>query len=233
MSLLKDVQGQAMLDYYAGKEEIKLLIHTSYGEPEDMPVEVFFRELEDFTKLEKLALKNCKGEILDIGAAAGSFSMELEEKGKMVTALEISEACCQIMRERGITNVLEKDIWTYQEKKYDTLLLIMNGLGLAGTLSKLPSFLNQLKDLLLPGGQIICDSSDISYLYKDIAKPDNHYYGEIKYKYEYEGKQGEWFEWLYVDTDTLTTTCTELGMNVEVLCKNKYDQTLYKISIEQ
>jgi SAM-dependent methyltransferase len=232
MSLLKDVQGKAMLDYLEGKDDIKLLIHTSYGEPEDMPVEVFFRDVEDFTKLEKVALKNCRGEILDIGAASGSFSFELLEQGKNVTALEISPICCQIMHERGITNVLEKDVWTYHEKKYDTILLIMNGLGLAGTLSKLPAFLNHLKDLLLPGGQIICDSSDINYLYKDIPKPDIHYYGEIKYKYEYEGIEGEWFEWLYVDTDTLTSICNDLGMKLEVLCKTKQDQSLYKISSE-
>jgi SAM-dependent methyltransferase len=232
MSISKDVQGKAMLDYYSGIDDIKLLIHTSYGEPEDMPVEVFFRDLGDFTKLEKVALKNCRGEILDIGAGAGSFTLELQKKGKNVTVLEISPISCQIMRQRGITKVLEKDVWGYHEKKYDTLLLIMNGLGLAGTLSKLPAFLNLLKDLMLPGGQIICDSSDISYLYKDIAKPDSHYYGEIKFMYEYEGMKGDWFEWLYVDTDTLTTICTELDMNVEVLCKNKQDQFLYKITLK-
>lgn len=130
MSLIKDVQGMAMLDYFAGIDDINLLIHTSYGDPEDMPVEAFFRDLEDFTKLEGVALKNCRGEILDIGAAAGSFSLELQEKGLNVTALEISPLCCQIMRQRGITNVLELDVWIYKGKKFDTLLLIMNGIGL-------------------------------------------------------------------------------------------------------
>lgn len=57
-------------------------------------------------------------------------------------------------------------------------------------------------------------------------------YGEIKYKYEYEGMEGDWFEWLYIDKDTLTDTCSELGMNVEVLYKNKQDQFLYKITMK-
>lgn len=227
---IKDVQGWAMLDYFAGIDDIQLLLHTSYGLPEDMPVEVFFRDLEDFTQLEKIALENCKGAILDIGAAAGSFTLELQEKGLNVTALEISSACCQIMRQRGITQVLEADIWTYNEKKYDTLLLIMNGIGLAGTLLKLPDFLKRLKDLMQPGGQIICDSSDINYLYEDLPKPENHYYGEIKYKYEYEGMEGDWFEWLYIDKDTLTDICAEHGLKIEVLYKNKQDQFLYKIT---
>jgi hypothetical protein len=108
----------------------------------------------------------------------------------------------------------------------------MKGLGLAGTLSKLPAFLKHLKTLLLAGGQIICDSSDISYLYKDKLKPVDHYFGEIKYKYEYEGMEGDWFEWLYGDIDTLTIICTELDMKVQVLGRNKHDQSLYKISVQ-
>ncbi len=62
-----DIQGKALLDYFLGKEEVHLILHTSYGVVEEMPVEVFFRDRPDFSKLERLALRNCRGKVLDVG----------------------------------------------------------------------------------------------------------------------------------------------------------------------
>ena len=49
----------------------------------------------------------------------------------------------------------------------------MNGLGLAGKLDGLPYFFRHCEKLLNKDGQLILDSSDISYLYEDgLKKPD-------------------------------------------------------------
>lgn len=226
-----DVQGKALLDYFLGKEDVPLVLHTSYGDPEKMPVEVFFREEEDFTKLERFALRHCRGRVLDIGAGAGSFSVELQEKGFEVTAMEISPFCCQIMKQRGVKEVEEADFWNFSKGSYDTLLLMMNGIGLAAELSCLPGFLLKLKELLSPGGQIICDSSDISYLYAGAKKPVDRYFGEIRYCYEYEGDKGEWFGWLYADPALLSEVCRKVGMEMSVLYKNRKDQFLARIVV--
>lgn len=230
---VKDVQGKAMLDYFLGNDEVKLKLHTSYGDTERMPVEVFFREKEDFTKLEKLAVKHCRGEVLDVGAGAGSFCMALQEAGVKAYALEISSLCCQVMWQRGVDKIYEGDIWEFNESKFDTLLLMMNGLGLAGTLGDLPKFLTKLKELLLPGGQIICDSSDIGYMYDKDEKPKDRYYGEIDYCYEYEGEKGEWFSWLYVDADSLAACCEAVGLELEIIYKNRHDQYLARLSVKE
>ena len=233
MTEQNDIQGRALLDYFLGKEEVPLVLHTSYGPPEPMPVEVFFRDLEDFSRLEKLALQYCKGKVLDVGAGAGSFALELQEKGLSVTALEISSLSCEIMRQRGVERVEEGDLWHYDKENFDTLLIMMNGIGLAGTLSRLPDFLKKLKELLLPGGQIICDSSDISYLYKGGRKPKDRYFGEIDYCYEYEEEKGEPFPWLYVDRATFSKMCQLVGLQSEVLYKNRFDQYLARIKLKE
>lgn len=232
MTEQKDIQGRALLDRFLGKEEVPLILHTSYGPPEPMPVDVFFRGIDDFSKLEKLALRYCKGTVLDIGAGAGSFALELQEKGLSVTALEISPLSCKIMQQRGVEQIEEGDFWSYSKGKYDTLLVMMNGIGLAGTLTRLPDFLNKLKELLAPGGQIICDSSDISYLYRGGKRPRDRYFGEIDYCYEYEGEKGDWFSWLYVDAPTLSAMCKLVGLKMEVLFRNRYDQYLAKIKLQ-
>ncbi len=128
--------------------------------------------------------------------------------------------------------VIQGDIWQYKEEKFDTVLLMMNGLGLAGRLRKLSPFLMRLKELLQPGGQILCDSSDITYLYAATGLPEEDYYGEIQYCYEYEGVEGEWFNWLYVDANTLAVHCDALGLKLQVLYTNRYEQFLARITLK-
>mgnify|MGYP002088314889 CR=1 FL=1 len=68
------------------------------------------------------------------------------------------------MSERGIKDVECVNLFDPQlQDKYDTLLLLMNGTGIAGKLERLPSLLNRLKELLADGGQILVDSSDLKY----------------------------------------------------------------------
>lgn len=227
-----DIQGKALLDYFLGKEEVHLILHTSYGVVEEMPIEVFFRDRDDFSRLERLALKKCRGSVLDVGAGAGSFALELQQEGLPVKALEYSPLSCHIMRQRGVQEVIQADIWQYTEEKFDTLLLMMNGLGLAGKLNRLSSFLSRLKELLKPGGQIICDSSDITYLYAGTGLPEEEYFGEIQYCYEYEGEEGEWFNWLYVDPPTLAFYCDKLDLKLEVLHTNRFEQFLARITLK-
>lgn len=227
-----DIQGKALLDYFLGKEEVHLILHTSYGVVEEMPVDVFFRDREDFSKLERIALKNCRGTVLDVGAGAGSFALELKQEGLPVKALEYSPLTCHVMRQRGVQEVVQADIWQYHEERFDTLLLMMNGLGLAGKLKQLPAFLSRLKELMKPGGQIICDSSDITYLYAGTGLPEEDYFGEIQYCYEYEEEEGEWFNWLYVDPATLAFYCDQLGLKLQVLHTNRFEQFLARITLK-
>lgn len=228
---MKDIHGQAIVDYHNGNTKSKLIINNSYDDPEEMPVEVYFRTPEQFPELEKKALSACSGKILDIGAAAGANVLALQEAGQEVYALELSEGCVDTMRQRGVKNVILED-YRQHRQKYDTLLLLMNGIGIAGTLNEIPDFLKTCRGLLNPGGKIILDSSDIKYLYED--NPDFEvpypYYGDIRYQYEYEGKQGEWFDWVYADQEMLGQIVEDAGLTLEVLFEDEYDQFLAKIS---
>ena len=163
---MKDIHGKAIFDFYKSKEAKDLILHNSYGEPEEMPVEVFFRDHLDFTTLEHLALIECSGKILDLGAGAGAHALVLQDWGKEVIALDYSPGCCQVMRQSGVSNVVEEHYQKHQEK-YDTVLMLMNGIGVVGDLTGFSAFLKWTKKVLNQGGQVLLDSSDISYLYED------------------------------------------------------------------
>jgi 2-polyprenyl-3-methyl-5-hydroxy-6-metoxy-1,4-benzoquinol methylase len=67
-----------------------------------MPVDVYFREAEDMPELEWIALQQCKGRVLDIGAGAGSHALILQQMGLDVTALDISPKAAAVMQLRGV-----------------------------------------------------------------------------------------------------------------------------------
>jgi SAM-dependent methyltransferase len=225
-----DVFGSALTDQFRHGKAGILCLHNSYAEPEEMPLDIFFRMEEEMPELEHIALELCRGKILDIGAGAGSHALTLQRLQKDVTALDISDMAVRIMKERGVKNAVSADISMFEGERFDTLLLLMNGIGLTGTLEGFKQFLHRARSLLLENGQLIFDSSDISYLYKGIELPGNHYFGEVAYQYEYRGQKGEWFNWLYLDANTLTSTAEACGWSCEILFDDGEDQYLAKLS---
>jgi len=227
-----DVFGKALTDIYRTGEADTLWLHNSYGEAEEMPLEFFFRDDEDMPVLELQALHLCSGKVLDIGAGVGSHALLLQAFNIDVTAIDISEAAVNIMKDRGVKKAFVQDVFTYQEK-FDTIIMLMNGIGLTGTLPGFKNFLIRLKDLINPKGQVIFDSSDIAYLYEDMPKPENHYYGEVSYQYEYKGEKGNWFNWIYIDEETIKRTAKETGWDAELIFDDGEDQYLVKLTLTQ
>lgn len=229
---MKDVLGQAISNYYQRHATAKLWVRNHYGPKEEMPVEIYFRDADNMPELEWSALQHCRGRTLDIGAGAGSHTLFLQQTGLDVTALEISPLAAGIMKARGVKKILCQDFFLlHTRKKYDTLLLLMNGIGLAGTLDGLLVFLRKARTLLRPGGHLIFDSSDIAYLYKGRPPKGRPYYGEVRYQYEYLHKRSEWFHWLFIDRRTLTDIATKEGWHVKLLYKDKFGQYLVECTM--
>jgi SAM-dependent methyltransferase len=228
--VMEDILGQALHDYYYQNAPAELWIHNQYGPKEEMPVDTFYRQPDEMPELELTALELCKGTILDIGAGAGSHALYLQQKGLDVCALDISALGVDVMKARGVAKAIEADIFAYSETRYDTLLLLMNGIGLAGTLDNLTVFLDHAKSLLKPGGQLLFDSSDIAYLYEEELADSESYYGELWYQYEYKNQKTEWFKWLYVDQQTLTDIAGKDGWVVEILLVDEYNQYLARLT---
>ncbi|MDQ3192580.1 MAG: class I SAM-dependent methyltransferase [Bacteroidota bacterium] len=232
MNKVEDLSGKALYDFYKQQSHSDLLLETSYGETETVPLELFLKTPEQFSAIEQFSMDLCKGKILDVGAGSGSQALYLQKKKKDVTVLEISPTLIKLMKERGIINTLNCDIFKYNVKQFDTLLFLMNGIGIAGTVQKLESLLVKLKSILAPGGQILFDSSDVDYLYEDTIYPTDHYYGQIKYRYIYNGNKGKWFNWLYIDQQLMSTIAKKLSMNFQVIYEDDSGQYLGRLTLK-
>lgn len=119
--------------------------------------------------------------------------------------------------------------------QYDTILMLMNGIGIVGTLDRMTVFFRLLNKILSEKGQVLCDSSDISYIFEDengiIKYPDNdRYYGEVSFQMKYKNTVGEPFNWLYIDSNTLQRVAEENGFYVEVIAEGKHYDYLARIT---
>ena len=227
---MTDPLGQAIADYFYDNAPAKLWIHNTYGPKEEMPVAAYFRTVREMPALEHAALQLCSGKIMDIGAGAGSHALWLQQQDKDITALEISLLSCAVMKQRGLQKIIQQDVFSYTGETYDTLLLLMNGIGLSGTLEGLRGFLRHAATLLNPGGQLVFDSSDVAYVYKDHFPDLKEYYGEIAYRYQYKGKKTEWFKWLYIDRHTLSAIAAAEGWLYEYITEDENGQYLARLT---
>lgn len=125
-SMLKAMEpfGLALKEYWEGNELAKVIFHRDDGLIDDYFVSHCFRKPEDFSELENKALKSCIGKILDVGAGVGPHSLELQNMGFEPIALDISKEACEIMKARGVKNVLCSEFYDLQKGNFDTILIM-------------------------------------------------------------------------------------------------------------
>lgn len=230
-----DPIGAAILDYAATKKPADIIVGSDICEDDIIPVEVLFRTFDEMPEIEKKAIELCKGKVLDAGAGAGVHALELQDRGHEVSAIELSSGAVEYMKRMGL-KARQIDFFDLKNEKFDTILMMMNGIGIAGKLSNLERTLNHAKSLLNPGGKILCDSSDIKYLYEDEdgslwVDLNSEYYGNFRFQMKYKKEKGPWFDWLYVDFDNLFKAAKTVGLKATRVLEED-DHYLAEITLE-
>jgi SAM-dependent methyltransferase len=235
---MKDLFGKAILDYQTNDSPEEIITETSISEADEMSVSYLFRTYNEMPELEQKALQLAKGSVLDVGCGAGSHTLALQNERKLdVTAIDISENAVRACQLRGIKNVKVANILDLdEENKFDTILLLMNGTGIFGTLNETAKYLQKLKSLLNEGGQILIDSSDLIYMYDQdedgaYCIPAEGYYGELTFTVQYKGETEDTFPWLYLDYNTLQNAAIANGLQCELLLEGEHFDYLAKLSI--
>lgn len=234
-----ELYGQCLHDFFSGDISAKVIVHRDDSYRGDMLARVFFRKPADFSPLEQTAMKLCRGDVLDVGAGAGCHSLALQEQGLRVLAIDVSPHAVAIMAKRGVKEVQCANVFEFQQGQFDTLLMMMHGIGLVEDLSGLDRFLHHAHRLLKPGGQIVCDSLDGRYTtdpvhlaYMESNRRAGHYFGEIRTWFEYKGKMGPIFGWLHVDPETLIAHAESMGWSCQVVFKENGGDYLARITLK-
>ena len=234
--LFDDPMGRAVYDFHFNSINQPIVVHSDDFDDDTIDTEYLFRKYKKMPALEKKAMSLCKGKVLDVGACAGAHSVYLQEKGFDVTALETSALCCEVLKDRNIENVIQQDIFNFSNQKFDTILLLMNGTGIAGNLAGLDILLHHLKSLLNPEGQILIDSSDLIYLFEQedgsamIDISADKYYGELMFQTEYKNWTSQPFPWLYVDQNNLENSIEKNQLKLNKVFRGEHFDYLAQIT---
>ncbi|MFH6956647.1 class I SAM-dependent methyltransferase [Flavobacterium aquidurense] len=235
---MKDLFGKAMFDFQTNNSPEDIITETTISEEDEMSVDYLFRSYNEMPKIEQKALQLATGKTLDVGCGAGSHSLSLQNDRNLdVTSIDISAKAIETCKLRGVKNAKVQNILDFEGEKFDTIILLMNGVGIFGKLENCNKFLTKLKSLLNPGGQILLDSSDIIYMFdedEDGGKwipSNNDYYGELVFNISYKGEKEEPFDWLYLDYNTLQNGAIANGLKCELILEGEHYDYLARLSI--
>jgi len=243
MDRARDPMGRAIAEYYETGKADRLRVLSPMFEEDEIPLATLFRDRPSMPEIERTALDMARGRVLDVGAGAGCHTLALQEQGLDVTAIDVSPLSVETMKRRGVKQAFEQDFFelgTRQsalppERQYDTILMLMNGIGLVGTLKRMPKLFKLFDKILAPGGQVLCDSSDISYVFDTgdgtLELPeDMEYYGQQSFLMQYKDAIGDPFDWLYINAETLRQAAGKQSYAVEVVAEGTHYDYLARLT---
>jgi len=217
--------GAALLAYHTGRNDAVLRIDSDVFDSENVAVRLYYRPDEDpLPDLDRRALDRCTGRVLDAGAGAGRHALDLQCRGLEVTALDVSADAVRVMQDRGISDVRQGDIYTSDLGTYDTILLLMNGIGLAGGPEGLNRLLGRFRQLLRSGGRVIFDAAGLdAAVHKDefeemtdmaIGRPQ---LGEVFFRLTFDDLEGSWYPWLFPTSTQLAEAARTAGFEFTII----------------
>lgn len=229
-----DIIGNALLDYLNGNKNAEIILHSHIklndknitDTKDKIKAEEYFEKVNTLMDVNKHAFDQCYGKILDIGAAAGSHSLELMKKGFDVYSLDISPGAVEVMKKRGLKNVYCGDINKFKFTQFDTLIFFGNNHGLFGNIQGLESFFLNVNNLLKPDGQILIVSpyTKISINDKSIE------YIEMSMELEYNGRTSETFKWFMAEPNYLIKYFKKYKWTIETTYYDKKETCIIRLT---
>jgi SAM-dependent methyltransferase len=216
--------GAALLDFHRGATDAEVVISSDLWEDEPTPVAAFYRpDGQNLPELEQRALELCRGRVLDLGAGAGRHALELQRAGHEVVAVDVLEEAVEIMTDRGVADARCGNLGAVAGERFDTVLMLMHGLGIVGDLRGLGELLQGLERHLAPEARVVCDSADLGAVLESEAPGvvddlvgGDRYIGEVEFRLRYRALEGEPYPWLFVDPDALAIIGSSAGFSVEI-----------------
>ncbi|MFC6752638.1 class I SAM-dependent methyltransferase [Halorubrum tibetense] len=163
---MSDVFGRAIRDHFRD-ERTEPLYHSDGAAAVEHPIESFY-----FTPFDPDAGTNgwladhLQGPLVDLGAGTGRHALYFQDRFETI-AIEPSPALVETMRDRGVEDAREADMFelreTFGRDRFGSALANGTQLGLAGSMRGLSAFLGDLAFVTRPDATAVVDCYDPSH----------------------------------------------------------------------
>lgn len=228
-SIAEDLFGEIFMSYLKG-DKTKHYIRRDDGYLNEVDAGRYFTGYAEFPDHEKEILKYVKGKVLDIGCGAGRHSLWLQQSGYEVTAIDISPLAVEVSELRGVRNCRVMSVCNlkFEPNLFDTVLLIDNNLGICGTIAGVKKMLKDIWNITAEAGIIIGTGIDpkgttegAHLKYHELNRKRGRYIGEVRLRFQYKDKVGEWFDLALIEIAKLKELCKETGWEIDKLVKGE------------
>jgi hypothetical protein len=159
---MSDPFGRALLDFHHG-EQSEPLIQFDGEKRREHPVEQFYFEPFSNDGVGGWLDRQLTGPLLDVGAGAGRDALHFQEAFGTV-ALEVSSNLVTLLRERGVADVRNGDMFAVSEQfdadRFESVLLRGTQFGLAKSMQTAETLLNDLARVTTPTATAVVDGYD-------------------------------------------------------------------------
>ncbi len=217
-----DAFGRALMDYSKGKDLIEI-VHRDDGQVDEMSIVRYFTDYPRWQDFERDILMYVQGRVLDIGAGAGRHSLYLQKQGFEVHAIDISPGAVEVMKQRGVKRVYLMDLRRlhFPVGYFDSILMMFNNFGLAGTIKETKKLLKALYRISTPRARIVATTVDpyktdnpAHLAYHEKNRREGRPAGQVTLRIEYGGEKGDWFSLLMVSLEELKDLIKETGWTI-------------------
>lgn len=209
---------RAMLDHWMGKRA------TVYFERDDgfvdpSQVEMYLWPANKWPKMEREALKEVRGRVIDLGCGPGRHALYLQTRGHEVVGVDSSPTQVALARIRGVQQVYLGDVKRLPKGlgTFDTAIMMGNNLGLAGDVPRMRRFLRDLRAIMRRRGRLVGHSripgtwskDHLPYVKWNLKRGRPP--GLITLRIRYKGEVGDWFDLLLLPPEELARIASSAG----------------------
>ena len=240
MKYNQDAHGHAMYDYYKGNRFSEVIERDDGNINASNGPGAYFLPYQDWSSIQKKALRYVKGKILDIGCGAGKHSIYLQQKGFDVLGIDSSPLAIKVCQLRGLkkTEVLSITQLSPKLGKFDTILMLGNNFGLFANFKRARWLLHRFNGMTNNRAIIIAETLDpyqtkdpIHLSYHKLNRKRDRMPGQARIRVRYRKFVTPWFDYLLVSRPEMQKLLTSTGWKVKRFIDSK--EPIYIAIIEK
>ena len=185
---------------------------------------LYFLDPGNWFAVEASVPSRTQGRVLDIGAGAGRFALEMQNRGHDVVALDVDDLCLEVCRRRGVAQLFSGTIFDLLEtspEPFDTFLLMGHNLGLLAGPDEAVKFLETLGKMANPGARILgtnlepLGTDDPLHLsYHQQNRERGREPGQLVLRVRWTNLASPWFDYWFLSTSDLRTVAASAGWDL-------------------